>query len=196
MATLPISTYVTEGLARIYGFKVLRHGTDLPSYFAILKSGGIPSKSVTAKGFFHVFKDSGFFSLGARLGARSHAFYKGTFLPQNFCIRNKIHNSVVIFMMIAVSTVANTFFCPTIRFIYKENEIKTDFENDPDYVEAAYRTSKTVSNDRIGLIGLWNHALFADAKSVWQENKVQTIAGVAQLIFGLYLTRMGVGIWL
>ncbi|NGX27796.1 MAG: hypothetical protein K940chlam6_01734, partial [Chlamydiae bacterium] len=40
LATLPISTYVTEGLARIYGFKVLRHGTDLPSYFAILKSGG------------------------------------------------------------------------------------------------------------------------------------------------------------
>lgn len=39
LLTLPISSYVTEGLAKIFDFEVLRHGTSIPSYLSIIEKG-------------------------------------------------------------------------------------------------------------------------------------------------------------
>lgn len=78
LLTLPISSYVTEGLAKIFDFEVLRHGTSIPNYLSIIENGadpayggtgstvilynvdsdGISLEAETCKGRFHVFKDS------------------------------------------------------------------------------------------------------------------------------------------
>lgn len=42
--TLPVSTYVTEGLAKIFDFEVLRHGTHFKAYNGILHEGADPNK--------------------------------------------------------------------------------------------------------------------------------------------------------
>src|SRR5690349_4056357 len=75
LATLPISTYITEGIAKICDFQIFRHGTSFPAYLDILKRGADPSyggkttqeaafnedtrrQAEACKDRFYLFKDS------------------------------------------------------------------------------------------------------------------------------------------
>src|SRR5271170_5025857 len=68
---LPISSHVTVGLAKMFGFEVLRHGTSYSNYFNILENGTDPNRGGATSSLgdgvkdndptylrFHVFKDS------------------------------------------------------------------------------------------------------------------------------------------
>src|SRR5580700_6720299 len=50
LLTLPISSQVTSGLARIFNFEILTHGTSFPNYLGILTNGGDPSKGGSKTG--------------------------------------------------------------------------------------------------------------------------------------------------
>lgn len=78
LMTLPISSHITIGLAKIFNFEVLTHGTSLKNYMGIITQGADPSKGGSAEGstpfytggamnsdfaqrtrnHFYVFKDS------------------------------------------------------------------------------------------------------------------------------------------
>jgi hypothetical protein len=77
LLALPISSHITIGLAKIFDFEVLTHGTSLPNCYGILKKGADPSKGGSemgstfnsredpedsyiknAKNHFYLFKDS------------------------------------------------------------------------------------------------------------------------------------------
>ena len=78
LLVLPISSQVTIGLAKIFDFEILTHGTSFANCYGILKNGADPSKGGSeigstkffsggdsnssfiknAKNYFYVFKDS------------------------------------------------------------------------------------------------------------------------------------------
>lgn len=73
LLALPISSQVTIGLAKIFNFEILTHGTSFKNNYGILKNGADPARggseggstlgydkklAENAKGYFYVFKDS------------------------------------------------------------------------------------------------------------------------------------------
>lgn len=213
--TRPISTYVTEGLAKIYGFQVLRHGTAFPNYLNILKFGTDPNKGGSTVYFgdvpeksdpvyrrFHVFKDSDNSLANCvpivghiikRAMPRVHATVSGI----SYVIANSRYKIVQVVGGI-FSGIAHLFFAPVLRFVYRKEELSELFEDDPDYGNLAFRTHQHVSlsNDRIDLVGLWRNATNEDAKRAWKECPLQVIIGVIQLIIGAIFTLIGLGILL
>lgn len=233
LLTLPVSTYVTEGIAKICGFEVLRHGTSFPQYFGILQNGADPSRGGEATGIvngpnsgykemlekcknrFHVFKDSTedkslisreFFK---RFMPRAHAVIASVSLSKG------IENRIMFVVARIFFAIMSLMFCPTIRFVYKKDEIqecqfesefvdKNDskqsiskrprFIDDKYYGSKAYSTPDPLPNDRIGLIGVCKHAQWSDVKHTFKTNPKQVMIGTAQLIVGVALTCLGVGI--
>lgn len=58
----------------------------------------------------------------------------------------------------------------------------------------AYRTDQKLPNDRIGFIGVCKQATLADAKHAWKVNPLNVLTGVAQVVAGIGLTLIGIGI--
>lgn len=50
LLTLPISSFVTEGIAHLKGVQILRHGTSVPNYFGILVNGADPNRGGSKSG--------------------------------------------------------------------------------------------------------------------------------------------------
>lgn len=238
LLTLPISTYVTEGIAKICGFELFRHGTGFPQYFGILSAGADPSfggntsaevafdqdtirQANASKNRFYIFKDSEaelddekveikipiIGQLFKRTHTRLHAVLAGASLIKD------IDNDIVRITLKIFLGFFN-FFCPTLRFAYKKDEIHTfaneeefnqqskvedplpRFINDPDYAHLAYMTPDILPADRIGLLGLCRHATWEDAKLTFSTDPLQVLLGVIQIIIGVALTLLGVGIFL
>ncbi|MBS0655171.1 MAG: hypothetical protein JSR46_05300 [Verrucomicrobia bacterium] len=91
-------------------------------------------------------------------------------------------------------------FTPKIRFIYSLEEIHgragypAVFENDREYEGAAYRTSESLPNHRIGLLGLAMHAKREHILTHIANNPGRVALGVAQVALGVLLTAVGLGI--
>jgi hypothetical protein len=144
--TLPISTYVTEGVAKICGFEVLRHGTSFPNYVNILKKGvdfshagkvseeaafddSTKKQALACKNRFYIFKDSEACiddgdlkskTLGQifkRTHTRLHAVLAGAYYAKG------TKNRVLCLIKKIVYGILN-FFCPTVRFMYRKDEMQ------------------------------------------------------------------------
>lgn len=59
LLTLAVSPHVTKGLAKIFNFEVLQHGTSITNSYGILKNGGDPSKGASESGSTHGVKVAG-----------------------------------------------------------------------------------------------------------------------------------------
>jgi hypothetical protein len=201
LITLPVSSLVVDGLAKIFDFKVLRHGTTIPSYFGILREGADPSKGGTgsaclsskykdlSKGYFHVFKDGN--PLSRLVLTKMHACLSGVFSVS--CIENKC---IRISLQVIVAVV--TFFCPPLRFMYRPDEIRDRdhdgmFKNDFSYGDIAMKTKSALPNDRIGLVGIAAHARWSDFQRAC-GTPLQVLMGVIMLIAGSLLTLTGIGL--
>lgn len=206
LLTLPISSYVTQGLAKICNFQVLRHGTSFPNYLGIIRHGAQPScggsgatqivsdesAQKACEDKFHLFKDSeDRFEIVDHVGVRV--------LPRLFAVlnsmvtENQIANKVLRVVANFFLAVVN-FFCPTVRFIYRKSEITGIFENDSDYYGLGYRTAQVLPSGRIGLRGVLSQATTQDVVQAWNDSPLQVLAGVAELVVGVALTALGVGI--
>lgn len=215
LLSLPISSFVVRGLAKIFDFEVLRHGTSFPSYFSILKNGANPSRGGTgsslgircnvfienSKGYFHVFKDSevrrggAFENLCVKvISPKLHAVLAGVASVPAFS------NSLLQTLMKVLAAIGNCF-CPTLHFVYRKTELQgleagreeKRFENDPDYNGLAYRTHSALSNDRIGLVGICCHATPNDLSRAWKNNRCQCVLGIIMVLAGSILSLMGLG---
>lgn len=219
LLTLPISTYVTEGLAKIFDLQVLRHGTSGKGYLGILRKGADPScggtgsceNEILAEGQssfvdkcrdkFHVFKDSesilddGDFvspTIG-QIIKRTHPRILHT-VSTGAGLANGIPWRVLRYPVKFISGILHFFGCPAIRFVYRQEEIDKTFENDPDYHGMAYRTNQALPNTRIGLIGTLTQIETSDFKRAWNKNPVRVLGGVVQLVGGVALTLLGLGL--
>lgn len=215
LMVLPVSTYVTEGIAKIAGFEVLRHGTSFPNYLNILKNGTDPLRGGSTSNFgaeadafdptyrrFHVFRDSDN-QLANRVPVVGHIFKR---------VMPRVHATISGVSYVAARTnykiisivggifsgIAHLFLCPTMRFVYRKEELKDLFENDNDYGNLALKTYPNVrlSNDRIGLMGLCQQVTKEDIKSTFQEHPFQFLMGIIQLLVGIIFTTCGVGLFL
>lgn len=206
LMTLPVSSYVTQGLAKICNFQVLRHGTSFPNYLGVIRHGAQPScggsgatqivsdesTQKACEDKFHLFKDSeDRFEIVDHVGVRV--------LPRLFAVlnsmvtENQIANKVLRVVANFFLAVVN-FFCPTVRFIYRKSEITGIFENDSDYYGLGYRTAQVLASDRIGLRGVLSQATTQDVAQAWNDSPLQVLTGVAELVVGVALTALGVGI--
>lgn len=253
LLTLPVSTYVTEGLTGLSGFEVLRHGPSFFGYINILRNGGDPQfggktteevasddvgkeEAAACKGYFYVFKDSEAclddthvvvdsngkplkdaqgelvtkrcYSPTAglvikRTFPRFHAALAGAYYAKN--IKNRVARYALKFFY----GVIHFLFCPTIRFVYRKEEIRAEydkykfalyeadlFHDDPNYGGTAYRTKQLLPNDRIGLIGLCKQITWNDVKRTFTKTPGKAVLGTVQLIVGIALTCLGVGLFL
>lgn len=254
LLVLPISSQVTIGLAKIFDFEILTHGTSFTNYYGILKNGADPSKGGSKIGstnfymcgdsnsrviknsnnYFFVFKDSEA-KKGLRRKTTETSYHpdkpptiisifkdeKGRFFPNQQFTELSFINQLGLYLaprfhaaLAAISHtdtienkikkisaqifygVSNFLFSPTLRFIYTLNETKNIFEDDPDYVGYAYRTSKRLANERIGLIGVCRHANIEGFKRGLHKRPLRVIAGVAHLLAGSILTYKGLGLFL
>lgn len=215
LLSLPVSSFVVRGLAKIFDFEVLRHGTRFSSYFGILKNGADPSRGGSgsslgkgykqfikdSKGYFHIFKDSEIRRYGA---------------PSNLCAKMvcpKLHaalagiasvpacpNPLLLTLMKVLAAIGNCF-CPTLHFVYRKREIQEHgagleekrFENDPHYSGLAYRTHSVLPNDRIGLVGICCQATPNDLSRAWKNNRCQFVSGIIMVLAGSILSFMGLG---
>lgn len=89
--------------------------------------------------------------------------------------------------------VSNFLFSPTIRFLYSLEQTNAIFEDDPDYMGLAYRTSQKLPNSHIGLIGVFKQAHFKDIKAGVTERPCRVLAGIAHLVAGTVFTLSGLG---
>lgn len=209
LLTLPVSSYVSQGLAKIFGFQVLRHGTSFPKYVNILKNGANPSCGGSgssqlnqydleaSKNYVHVFKDTEGFDFWDRVSIR--VFPHGHAMLTGATHAAHIDNDIVRIAAYIFLGIAN-FFCPTLRFMYRASEI-TNFEEDDHYpakgeISPAYKTREALPSHRIGLIGICSHATLDDARQVWNQNYSNVLWGVAEVVAGIALTLLGVGILL
>ena len=180
LLSLPISSFVVRGLAKIFDFEVLRHGTS---------------------GYFHVFKDSevrrggAFENLCVKvISPKLHAVLAGVASVPAFS------NSLLQTLMKVLAAIGNCF-CPTLHFVYRKTELQgleagreeKRFENDPDYNGLAYRTHSALSNDRIGLVGICCHATPNDLSRAWKNNRCQCVLGIIMVLAGSILSLMGLG---
>lgn len=217
LATLPISTYVTEGLAKLSGFEILRHGTAFPNYINILKKGTDPGKGGSTCNFgkecrtddslyrrFHVFKDSDN-KLAHRVPFIGHIFKRTnprlhtTISGGSYAYAHSRFKWRCVRIALGIASgVAHLLFCPVLRFAYKKEELPNYFENDPDYGNLAFRThrNKSLSAHRIGLIGLCKQVTKKDFKQTWEKDKLRVLIGTIQLLAGLILTVTGAGLFL
>ncbi len=247
---LPISSQITVGLAKIFNFEILTHGTSFRNFLGILKTGGDPQKGGSKTGstgfdappdsnmlkaslnHFYVFKDTKAQEVvrnetiihkvdnsedyryknkeGCVVYEGPERQYRDSSLCENLinCVRPRIHATVSGMMQAggeegivgtakkAVYAAGNFFFSPTLRFMYAKEEISDVFENDPDYHGRAYRTTQKVSNDRIGLIGVLQHASLEGVKGGLKERPLRVVTGVVQVIAGAALTYYGIGFFI
>jgi hypothetical protein len=91
---------------------------------------------------------------------------------------------------------AHALFSPTLRFVYTKKEIAEVFEEDFDYTGQAYKTSHKLPNDRIGLIGVCQHASLDGLKNGLRTRPLRVIAGVVQLVAGIAFTYYGIGFFI
>lgn len=211
LLTLPISTFMVEGLAKVFNFEVLRHGTDLSSYLSILKNGANPSfggagascdnptLQSNSKGYFHVTKDTELPIQGhilKRMSPRMYAALSGVYKIK----KNSQENKVVLVAKVFFAYFSNLLFSPTLRFIFNKEEIHGSvvqpgiFENDPDSLGFAYRTKEKIGSNRIGIVALFKQIEGNGAKEALTNHPGRFIIGIAQLITGIFLTLIGVGI--
>lgn len=226
LVTFPISSQVTVGLAKIFDFEVLTHGTCFRNSFGILKNGGDPSKGGSTNGStqitvgiggmdpadsqmvnaarmrFYVFKDT-----EKRERDGNGGFRELTCIESIACSGlHRMHaalsgaaqagdgQGILATAMKIVYAVFNFLFSPTIRFIYSKEEITGIFGDDPDYGGKAYRTAEHLPNDRIGLIGVCSHASFEGLQRGLNERPLRVLAGAVQVVAGVALTSVGLGL--
>jgi len=212
---LPISSHVTVGLAKMFGFEVLRHGTSYSNYFNILENGTDPNRGGATSSLgdgvkdndptylrFHVFKDSNN-NLGYCVPFVGHIFKR--IMPNVHAAISGVscgiesQNSVISRIF---SCICHLFCSPTLRFVYRKEELDNLFEDDPDYGNLALRTRNdhpdgvSLPNDRIGLLGICKQAKFEDLKRACKENPLLVFIGCIQLLLGLCLTFVGLGLFL
>ncbi len=172
-----------EGIANVLGLETLRHGDSLIHYISgnlfgidpatrsgltgscvgshMLARGVVRDCFRSSKGYFYVFKDSKFDyddcspiaflpSIAYKLGlSRWHAILSGisTTAAENT-------NRISFWGRILLGGL-NGAVTPTMKFRYTLDNLQ-QFENDPDYCEAAYRTREPISVAHMGILGsLW-----------------------------------------
>ncbi|MBN9378645.1 MAG: hypothetical protein BGO14_07215 [Chlamydiales bacterium 38-26] len=206
------SRYISKGLAKMSGFEELRHGTSWPNYFGILRKGACPEKGgsttnhfdlskygtfVKPMNKFYVFKDTEATLLGKRyalitylmttMGTRMHATLAGNaHIKRTNNLGNKI-KKIVCAIFLGMTA-------PTLKFFYHSREIPSHFKNDEDYGGLAYYTEKTISNDRIGIVGICKHAKSKDMTLQFRTKPLRATYGVIQVILGIFLTLSGLGL--
>jgi hypothetical protein len=250
LLTLPISSQVTIGLAKIFNFEILTHGTSFTNCYGILMNGADPAKGGSETGstkffvagdskcdfvknaykHFYVFKDS---ERKKGLVNVIHKIYHSDkpptliseFIDDNGKIFEKqqftdlsFKDEIVFYLCPRIhallATISHTdsienrvqkvaekvfygisafLFSPTLRFIYTIDETKNIFEDDPDYAGYAYRTSKRLPNNRIGLVGVCSHANLEEFKKGLQHRPMRVVIGMVQLLAGTILTCIGLG---
>ncbi|MEM1281984.1 MAG: hypothetical protein AAGG81_00365, partial [Chlamydiota bacterium] len=211
LLALPVSNHVEEGLAKMSGFEVLRHGTSWPNYIGILKNGGLLEKGgSTSGGFslseeartyqrsknrFFAFKDTEAYvdgkkgfqgAVAVRVAPKMHAVLSGSALvKENSTLLDKIKK--------VFSAIFLGFTTPTIRFLYRTSELHPRFKEDPDYRGIAYYTEESLPNDRIGLAGFGKHVTAKDFARQFKHDPLRATQGLLQLIWGIFLTTIGLG---
>ncbi len=207
ITTVPVSGLVHDGIAQLLGLEVLRHGTSWSNAISILNKGALaghggattrvvkpedPDLAKKSCGFVHVFRDSDFGG-GVQGMAIPFAFVKRGLAKKHtwFATKAQITNySGIIAKGIRLFA---GIFCPTIRFMFKPEELSDRFEKDPFYGEAAYRTRRNIQADRIGLIGAFNHGWDGRVVQRLKADPTKALIGVAQLTAGIALTILGLG---
>lgn len=173
-----IATYklFDDGLANLLNLETLTHGTGPKGFIGISLFGADPNYGGSSSGssqginnqnhvnrsrnYFHVFKDSEYpysafnpvYWLTPKVLPRMHAILSGiaTFGSNVDEINFK-----------PIRTMVGAFFgaiTPTLKFRFRPEDIvgcKTNcrFENDPDYMDMAYRTAHRISPLHLGILG-------------------------------------------
>lgn len=220
LSTIFVSSHVEEGLAKIFNFHVLRHGTALPYYLDIIENGADPSyggkttenfisntnfskidvnseqlnnMAANCKGRFFVFKDV----LAFKSIEKIYAICSDIFLTRFHAVLSaKTYNkeyapkNKALKSLHKIAHVTMALFTPRIRFMYREQEVDALFQEDPDYKPLALYTEQKLPSDRIGLIGIVKHAKIDDLKGT---PLLRMVYGVAQVALGVGLTVCGLG---
>ena len=158
LLTIPISSYVTEGIAKMGGYEVLRHGTSFPNYLGILRNGADPShggkttdktafdedtkkQAKACKNHFFVFKDSeAHFNdpqVQLKLPIIGHIFKRThtrlhAVLGGAALAKNGKNKVVLKVQKIFLGFI--NFFCPILRFVYRKNEMQK-FSSEEEFKE-------------------------------------------------------------
>ena len=171
---------IDRGLANLLALETLTHGTGPLGFIGINRFGADPNfggckegssagsdnekYQNSSKNYFHVFKDTGcdtfceknipcrafFFTYINTIAPRLHAVFSGM---ANFGSSTSKGSTV--------NKILGGFsgFCtPTLKFRFIPEEVidcveNCRFENDPDYSQAAYRTSKPIGPEHLGFRG-------------------------------------------
>lgn len=219
IASILVSSLVEEGLAKIFNFHVLRHGTCLPYYLDIIKNGADPSHGgKTTEAFFStskyvadvdskvkeemvkdckrrffVFKDVlAFKSVNKILAIFSDIFLTRTHavLSASGYVQKHEHKNKLVKAAHKTAHVIAALFTPRVRFMYRQEEIEKMFKEDPDYKPLALYTEEKLPSARIGLTGILNNATMEDFN---KTSSLQKIYGIGQVVLGVGLTLCGLG---
>ena len=211
LLTLPVSSNITEGMGKIFGFQSLHHGTSFPRYVSILKNGADPNRGGEgsafickeyvddSKNYFHTFKGEpkllGKYRLIGeiyrRVMPRLHA---GMTAVSDL---KKNYGKITAITLSPIYAPLNFFFSPTLRFMYRSDEISNlGFEDDLAYGSIAYKTKHPLPSDRIGLPGLIKHAKVSDAKAEIKKRPMHVLIGATQVAAGIAFTGCGLGFFL
>lgn len=177
MGICTVYSMLDEGIANALGLETLRHGDALTRYISgslfgidpatrsgligscvtrnLLEEGVIKDCDIPSKGYFYVFKDSQFsdeFKLAPLLKLilpRRHATLSGI---SSWISTTVTQDDIISYWgRIALGSIDGAI-TPTMKFRYTLDNIQ-QFENDPDYSGAAYRTTEPISLAHTGIIG-------------------------------------------
>lgn len=195
------------GLSRLFALETLNHGTGPLGYIGISLNGADPNFGGGHTGSsagvgdadyirnsqrqFHVFKDTAFtefcewddlktlcITLGNHILPRMHAVFSGmaNFGYSRVYMTGGLGNAVI--------GAISGLFTPTLNFRFKPEDVLNCtsacfFENDPDYSNAAYRTTMPISATRLGIIGSLTQGIDANMLSRMCASPWKVVLGVA-----------------
>jgi hypothetical protein len=190
--TLAAYQLFDQGLANFLNLETLRHGTGPLGFVGInlhgadpnyggheTGSGFVQSKYMeNSKGYFHVFKDS-------ECSAGGH-------LPFFLTIPPRIHAILSGTASIGVPPLGMLagLLTPTLRFRFRPEDIlgcikDCQFEDDPDYDGAAYRTQQPISPIHLGITGSITQGVDSNMFSRMSADPLKVLGG-ALLLIGAY----------
>jgi hypothetical protein len=221
--SVPVSGFAQDGIAHILGLEVLRHGTSWSNTVSILGQGALASKGGSAggatshlvgvenaselnEGYVHVMRDSEF---GAPVGSQNRTLYHAFLKRANtkgYTMLSALSNVEDLWIIglgnrlkmlsVKLAKIILHTPCPTLRFMYKQEEIPQIFEADPLHGHGAYRTTEDIPADRIGIVGAFRHGCDGKILERIKKDPVKAALGVAELVAGVALTVFGLGFFI
>lgn len=178
---------IDSGLADLLALETLAHGTGPLGYIGIHLHGADPSFGgsgssrgnsrfqESSRGYFHVFKDSGFGVL-----PNGYTSFSSSELIMNKALLPKYHA--------VLSAGVCGIFTPTLKFRFTPQEVlgtSGRFENDPEHPFMAYKTMQPIEASRIGILGSLIHGINRGMFKRMANNPKKVLVGIGLLAAGI-----------